>query len=63
MMLPGISHCWGVIDHRVSLKMVGRKERGGAWARCGGRGRVTKLRVRGSHQLQLLVSFLPSELH
>lgn len=28
MMLPGISHCWGVIDHRVSLKMVGRKEEG-----------------------------------
>jgi hypothetical protein len=22
------SHCWGVIDHRVSLKMVGRKESG-----------------------------------
>ena len=39
MMLPGISHCWGVIDHRVSLKMVGRKEVGSVgkvWGRMEG---------------------------
>lgn len=55
-----LSYCWGVIDHRVSLKVVGRKEVGSV-GKVWGRGRGTKGRVRGSHKLQLLlVSFSPS---